>query len=620
MNPQSSKPPVFLHSLFRSGSTYLFEVFRRSDENYWCYQEPLNELLLNVDSRPDELLKVSAEMSSLLRHPKLDKPYFWEFHEIRNEITGLFRKRFCYDDFFPTDDYDFTELRAYLGALILNARGQPVFQCCRSFGRAAFVKCEVKDAIHIYLWRNPRDQWWSYKVASFFDTTNLLILNANNPPSVINDLRSTLAFEEFHDADISREHAHFDQHHLPPEQSYVLFYTLWCYGLLKNRQFADLMISIDSLSDSDAYREKVRTQIQGLNIKGIDFSDCRVPQSHYSHQEDDFFAKIEERVHESFISHGFGETEIDAIQALRYEHAPAATRKGKLSAKQEALIAEAARARGASLRLERELVSQMLKHQQTEVLFRAKETECQTMQLTLQAKELEQQQMLAMVQSRNADYGDLKIAYQTLEAERTMCQQMLGEKTALIQQIQSCLETKESERAQIESVLAKRDRDLQVLGATLEEEGSEANRLTLECCELRARIQQLEGEIEASKSRRVHWRNIADGLNRGWSKDFLPLIEPLRACRSFSPILAARAVRSTVVLVADGILQQVKDHIRGVPWLHSRLRRIFLLARSKVSPARNEPETRTTIADLPPRTAKVLADLLRECDQIERFR
>ncbi|MBI3775770.1 MAG: hypothetical protein HY273_09500, partial [Gammaproteobacteria bacterium] len=245
-----SMPPIFIHSLFRSGSTYLFEAFRRSADRYWCYQEPLNELLRHIDSRPEVLLEIHAEMSVLLRHPKLDKPYFWEFHEIRKEIAGLFRKRFCYDDFFPAKDADCTELKAYLGALIQNAQGRPVFQCCRSFGRSRFAKKEVKNSVHIYLWRNPRDQWWSYKVAPYFDTTNLLILNSNNPPKLLADLKTELAFEGFHDADISREFEHFDRYRLAPEQSYILFYTLWCYALLENKPLADLVINIDALSDS----------------------------------------------------------------------------------------------------------------------------------------------------------------------------------------------------------------------------------------------------------------------------------------------------------------------------------------------------------------------------------
>ncbi|MEA3115191.1 MAG: hypothetical protein QOG58_4990, partial [Caballeronia sp.] len=51
-----TKSPLFLHSLFRSGSTYLFEKFRRTDR-FYCYQEPCNEALIDLDTNPDGFLK-----------------------------------------------------------------------------------------------------------------------------------------------------------------------------------------------------------------------------------------------------------------------------------------------------------------------------------------------------------------------------------------------------------------------------------------------------------------------------------------------------------------------------------------------------------------------------------
>ena len=35
--------PIFVHSIFRSSSTYIFNVFRRSKYKYYSFQQPLHE-------------------------------------------------------------------------------------------------------------------------------------------------------------------------------------------------------------------------------------------------------------------------------------------------------------------------------------------------------------------------------------------------------------------------------------------------------------------------------------------------------------------------------------------------------------------------------------------------
>ena len=45
--------PVVIRSLFRSGSTWLFGVFRRAEAGYWCYQEPFNEGLCGLSPNTD---------------------------------------------------------------------------------------------------------------------------------------------------------------------------------------------------------------------------------------------------------------------------------------------------------------------------------------------------------------------------------------------------------------------------------------------------------------------------------------------------------------------------------------------------------------------------------------
>ena len=84
--------PIFIHSLFRSGSTYIFNVFRDSEAGYWCYQEPLNEHLLFASDAPEKLLEIDKQTASHLRHPVLKKPYFDEFFPSLKKLVTYFVK------------------------------------------------------------------------------------------------------------------------------------------------------------------------------------------------------------------------------------------------------------------------------------------------------------------------------------------------------------------------------------------------------------------------------------------------------------------------------------------------------------------------------------------------
>lgn len=146
---QHCNQPIFIHSLFRTGSTYIFNVFRRSDSGYWCYQEPLNEYLIQAATEPDRPLEINDEKQRYYRHPKLNKPYFYEFHMLANEVGKHFHKEFSYDQYFTTEQDDFTDLKNYFTVLRNGSKGRPVFQCCRTTGRVAGIKTEC-GGIHVF--------------------------------------------------------------------------------------------------------------------------------------------------------------------------------------------------------------------------------------------------------------------------------------------------------------------------------------------------------------------------------------------------------------------------------------------------------------------------------------
>lgn len=308
--------PIFIHSLWRSGSTYFFNIFRRSTSEYWCYQEPLHEMTLLCKENPALLLSISEDHAQLLHHPTLEKPYFQELYDVYPCWREVITKEMIYDQYF---EYT-SELEAFFKTLIDNARGIPVIQECRTSSRIGSIKKAIGGR-HIYLWRNPWDQWWSFKNNGYFNKVLLMVLNSNKIPIPVQKFLQKINFFPFH-SEIEKELDYFDKVHLNSEQSYTAYYLVWCLALLEGANYSDVMINIDSLSNSSSYRDDTLIIFKKLGISGIDFSDCHVYQSYFSNDDSLFFTKIESQVHNLLLFSGFLSEDIDKILTLREEHRP----------------------------------------------------------------------------------------------------------------------------------------------------------------------------------------------------------------------------------------------------------------------------------------------------------
>lgn len=315
-----NKLPIFIHSLFRAGSTYLFMVFRRSSGGYWCYQEPLHELAFF--SRDDvKFLQVDhgASKTALLRHPHIEEDYFRELRDVWPAWQEKITERSIYANYFAPPEVDIGI--PYWQSLIEASKGRPVFQECRTSGRIGAIKAALGGG-HIYLWRNPWDQWWSYKVAPYFDTVNQLIVRAPNAPAPVVQLRTALGMEDEAPSGLAAAFEYYGARPQGSEKSYLVFYMLWCLGLREGMTHADVMLSIDRLSDSPVYRDEMQGALLAAGISGIDFSDCHVPQGRYLEQDRLFFEPLEERVHKWLLEGGWAHEELQLVQATRRQFEP----------------------------------------------------------------------------------------------------------------------------------------------------------------------------------------------------------------------------------------------------------------------------------------------------------
>ncbi|HEX4052089.1 MAG TPA: hypothetical protein VHY19_14545 [Steroidobacteraceae bacterium] len=282
--------PIFIHSLFRCASTFFFQKFRALGAKFTCYQEPFNESLeaLNRPSRQVRLL--ASPDGSLLRHPRLDKPYFFEFWLRRQQLQGLYRRTFAYREYFAGSTLPAAQQR-WIAALLTHAQGCAVLQFCRSTGRAAALRTTF-GGVHLHLWREPRAQWWSYKVGDYFDSVSRRIYDAPGLPAALAQLRHQMLDPRASTAVLSAR------------QNYALYYGLWLHSWLALSELADASISVDRIAFSEADNGACMTQLAALLGEALDLTDISTPGMAFAPDELPFYESVEQRVGELFVAAG----------------------------------------------------------------------------------------------------------------------------------------------------------------------------------------------------------------------------------------------------------------------------------------------------------------------------
>jgi len=384
-NDPSQKAPVFIHSLFRAGSTYLFQVFRRCPEAFWCYQEPLHELVFLQKDNVHGLEQDHSDAKiRLLRHPRLEKTYFSELIQVWPAWKDAIDEEMIYGAYFDGAHTRMDFWRVLSGA----AQTRPVFQECRTAGRIGALKIGL-GGYHIYLWRNPWDQWWSFKVASYFDVAIQMMIRGRSAPAAVAHLLSHLKLPAYSGKDLGGAFSYYAQRPLNSSHSYLIFYLLWCLALREGLESADLMLNIDRLSDSPPYRLEILKKMEDVSIRGIHFDDCAIPQSFYSEKEKAFFGPLEEQVHGWLLAGGWSQKALDQLleQRRRFQPECWVTHMNRSDSRQFAEQTD--RARELAKRLESELAAHANHEADLQLALSLSENRITQLETNVKAKELE---------------------------------------------------------------------------------------------------------------------------------------------------------------------------------------------------------------------------------------
>jgi len=286
--------PVFIHSSWRTSSTWLWQQFRYLPETL-CYYEPFHEDL-SAMSRQTAL---EMDIDSWKSGHAQTAPYFMEYVPLLRKAGGvrLHQTPFPYEWFIPqgglTGRLRREEIR-YLSLLIRHAEKQnrtAVLGCVRSLGRIAPLK-EAFGGVHIFLLRNLWGQWMSFvdqrrKGNNWF--YNKLRLIANQPEDrFLTDIHN-FYFRRCVELAVAHKvlpqlgglpapqftKVVFDL--LPEGEMFELFMAIHLYLSLHAFFVADIAVDSTEMTRNPDYRRHCEEQVLQTTGLTVDFSSGKQP-------------------------------------------------------------------------------------------------------------------------------------------------------------------------------------------------------------------------------------------------------------------------------------------------------------------------------------------------------
>lgn len=274
---------IFLHSLFRTGSTYFWSKFRKQ-KHIACYYEPLNEQLL------EEKRRVSCESAESLKHSFIKEGYFLEYID-KIKCTNVLKQNIIIDEFCYIKSIK--TIKKYINCLIkATSKKNVLFQFNRAALRTKWFKENYKDSTNIYIYRNFRDQWRSIidqkrKGNPYFIIMNLMIVSRSLWHDFMKPLDSAIHIPVLActKGQTEKEKFQFNYNffynqlnYLSIEMHYLIHYYLWKICLAYNRKQADICIDMTKLNKDRSYRGSVQEVIANRTKLDIDFSDINLPR------------------------------------------------------------------------------------------------------------------------------------------------------------------------------------------------------------------------------------------------------------------------------------------------------------------------------------------------------
>lgn len=265
---------VFIHSSFRTSSTWLWGKFRAL-KNVIAYNEPFHEFLSEatketlIGPRPDGWES---------RHPA-GEPYFLEFVPLVQTDGGIeaFHPTISFERFIPVEgilggigDEELRYVRRLLAHGVELGR-KPVLACTRSLGRMAGLK-QAFGGVHIFLYRRLFEQWMSYASLheggnEYFTRTlsDIIRLNSDKVP-----LFEVLRDRNWVGEEFTGSYSGFRNAAAAYEVFLATHFYLYAYAVAT----ADLTIDASRLAYDEGYRQAISDSVCRVTQLRVDLGDA----------------------------------------------------------------------------------------------------------------------------------------------------------------------------------------------------------------------------------------------------------------------------------------------------------------------------------------------------------
>ncbi|MBI1326230.1 MAG: hypothetical protein GC136_01150 [Alphaproteobacteria bacterium] len=278
--------PVFLHGLWRSGSTYVWSRFRVLSQTY-CFYEPLNQGLGRLTL--DRIGRDTEERTENNHHPHMHQPYFAEFAPLvfgRGVINYV--RHLAYDDYALKPKQSHTKLKNYIEGLLEYTKrlGKvPVLGFNRSGLRIAWLKKNF-NSCDIYIDRDPIDIWHSYEQQrnngnDTFYTAWFETLERNKNNKTLGPLARYIGVRGPLLQFFTRTKKYYKKHaeKLGPEKRYQLVVYMWAVCLLEGLRYSDIIIDMTQADDAAYIKQAINSinEATGLEPNFSDIKSIRQP-------------------------------------------------------------------------------------------------------------------------------------------------------------------------------------------------------------------------------------------------------------------------------------------------------------------------------------------------------
>ena len=277
--------PIFIHAMWRTGSTYVWKKFRDQPQ-YRAYYEPLHEGLAVAKPIGRLLPPVAAAFSigirnTAMRHPKLDRSYLHEYPLRWLGGMACFEQRFAYERYCLADDASDEPLRRYVAHLLAfaAAKGQTaVLQFNRSLLRSGWLKRHFPST-SILLLRRPIDVWRSFRTLDpYFGAVLLQIVSLNRDHPYLGKLACEHAIPRHQTQSAPERHALFRDYFVQrADDLYPLFYEFYLFTCIHNMRRADCVMDMNAITESPSARVASEQRLAECGIT-LSLDDCRMPR------------------------------------------------------------------------------------------------------------------------------------------------------------------------------------------------------------------------------------------------------------------------------------------------------------------------------------------------------